>query len=75
MGFAEIVAFVKAFPALVNMISGLRDDIKQMRREAIEKELAEYRAQVSADLKKIMGAKTNEERLRLANDLSIHIGM
>jgi Ni,Fe-hydrogenase III large subunit len=75
MGFAEIVAFVKAFPALVNMISGLRDDIKQMRREAIERELAEYRAQVSADLKKIMGAKTNEERLRLANDLSIHISL
>lgn len=75
MGFAEIVAFIKALPALVNMINGLRDDIKQMRREAIEKELAEYRAQVSADLKKIMGAKTNEERLRLANDLSIHIGM
>ena len=73
MGFAEIVAFFKALPALVNLVSGLREDLKGMRREAIEKELAEYKAQVSADLKKIMGARTNEERLRLANDLSRHI--
>lgn len=75
MGFAEIVAFFKALPALVNLMSGLRDDIKGLRREAIEKELAEYKAQVSADLKKIMGAQTNEERLRLANDLSRHISL
>lgn len=73
MGFAEIVAFFKALPALVDLIGGLRQDIKDLRRDSIEKELAEYKRQVSADLKKIMGASTNEERLRLANDLSRHI--
>lgn len=74
MGFVDLVAFIKAFPALVDMISGLRQDIRDLRRERIEKELAEYKAQVSADLKAIMGAKTNEERLRLADSLSRHIG-
>jgi Ni,Fe-hydrogenase III large subunit len=73
MVFADIVAFLKAFPALVEMISGLRQDIKDLRREKIEKELAEYKAQVSSDLKKIIGAKTNEERLTLASSLTRHI--
>jgi len=73
VGFGEIIAFIKALPALVNLVTDLRDDVKGMRREAIEKELAEYKEAVSADLKKIIGAKTNEERLRLAHDLANHI--
>jgi hypothetical protein len=75
MGFGEVIAFFKALPALVEMLSGLRQDIKDLRRESMERELAEYKAKVSADLTKIIGAKTNEERLRLASDLSKHISM
>lgn len=75
MGFAEVIAFFKALPALVEMLSGLRQDVKDLRRESMERELADYKAKVSADLTKIIGAKTNEERLRLANSLSQHLSL
>lgn len=75
MTFEAIVAFIKALPALVEMVNGLREDIKQARREAVEKELAEFKAKVSADIKQIIGAKTNEERLRLAANLNSHLGL
>jgi hypothetical protein len=45
-----------------------------LKQEAIERALASYRAEVSVDLKQIMRATTNEERLKLADALSRHIG-
>lgn len=73
MVFADIVAFFKAFPALINLIAGLREDIQNLRQDSINRELAEYKAKVNADLKKISEARTNEERLRLASELSKHL--
>ena len=71
---AAILAALQAIPALVSGIRDLVDGIKQLKQEAIERALASYRAEVSADLKQIMGAKTNEERLKLADALSRHLG-
>lgn len=70
MGFAEIVAFVKALPKIIDMLRELIDAVKDLKHSAIDKELDEIRKDVAETIHKIEGAKTNEERKKLALELA-----
>ncbi len=69
MGFAELVAFFKALPEAVKLIRELVDAVKGLHSSAIDKELETIRKDVSDTIYKIEGAKTNEDRKKLALEL------
>jgi hypothetical protein len=69
MGFAELVLFIKSLPEMVKVLGNIHDTLKQLRQESIDRELAQIRKDVSITLNQIDGAKTNEERKKLALDL------
>jgi hypothetical protein len=54
---------------MVKILGNIHDTLKQLRQESIDRELAQIRKDVSITLNQIDGAKTNEERRKLALDL------
>lgn len=70
MGFAELIAFVRALPELVKVMGEVVSSLKQMRQDSIDKELSQIRGDVATTLKRIEGAQTNEDRRRLALELA-----
>lgn len=73
MGFAEFVAFVRAFPELVKVMGEVVSTLQQLKQDSIDKQLENYRADVAATLKQIEGAKTNEDRKRLSMELALRM--
>lgn len=70
MVFADIVAFIKALPKMIDMLRELIDSVKDLRYSAIDKELETIKRDVAETIHKIEGAKTNEERKKLALELA-----
>jgi len=73
MGIAEIIAFLKALPALVEALREVRDDIKQLRQDSIDRTLEGIKADVAETIRNIEGAKSNEDRKRLAMELALRM--
>jgi hypothetical protein len=73
MGFAEIIAFFKALPEIIKILGEINNTLKQLQKEAIEKELALIRSEVKETLTKIEKANTHEERKILALELATRI--
>lgn len=73
MGFAELIAFVRALPELVRVMGGVLDELRNLRQDAINRELESIRKDVSITLKQIEGAQTNEDRKRLAMELALRM--
>lgn len=69
MGIAEIIAFIRALPELARVMGEVVSSLRQLRQDAIDRELDSIKSEVSETLKKIEGAKTNEDRRRLALEL------
>lgn len=74
MGVTEIIAFIRAFPALVEEIKSLRLEISGLRMEAIDKELSSIRNEVNTQIQILTAAKNDEDRkkalLALSNSIS-----
>jgi hypothetical protein len=73
MIFADIVAFIKALPEIIKVLGEIHSTLKQLQKEALEKEMAKIRSDVNETLTKIEKAKTNEERKILALELATRI--
>lgn len=73
MGFAEIVLFVKSLPEMVRILGEIHATLTQMKQDAIDKEMAKIRSDVSETLKQIEGAKNNEDRKRLSLELALRM--
>lgn len=73
MGFAEIIAFVRALPELVKVMGEVVSALQQIKQDSIDKQLEKIKTDVSETLKKIEGAKTNEERKNLAMELAVRM--
>lgn len=73
MGFAEIIAFVRALPELVKVMGEVVSALQQIKQDSIDKQLEKIKTDVSETLKKIEGAKTNEERKNLSMELALRL--
>lgn len=73
MGIAEIIAFFKALPELVRVMGEVVSGLRQLRQDAIDRELDSIKSDVSETLKQIEGARTNEDRRRLALELATRL--
>ena len=71
---ALIVEFFTSLPKLVNLISELNNEIKQMRLTKQSEEIMKYKQEVSEVLAQINKAKTDEERKKLSLDLALKLG-
>lgn len=71
---ALIVEFFASLPKLVNLISELNNEIKQMRLTKQSEEIMKYKQEVSEVLAQINKAKTDEERKKLSLDLALKLG-
>lgn len=74
MSMALIVEFFASLPKLVNLISELNNEIKQMRLTKQSEEIMKYKQEVSEVLAQINKAKTDEERKKLSLDLALKLG-
>lgn len=74
MNMALIVEFFTSLPKLVNLISELNNEIKQMRLTKQSEEIMKYKQEVSEVLAQINKAKTDEERKKLSLDLALKLG-
>jgi hypothetical protein len=70
MGIGEFFAFIKALPEIVKLLGRVASALESLKLEYINKQLDDYRADVSQTLKQIEGATSNEERKRLTRDLA-----
>lgn len=70
MSLALIVEFFSSLPKLVNLISELNSEIKQLRLTKQSEEIMNYKQEVSDVLAQIQKAKTDEERKKLSLDLA-----
>lgn len=73
MGIAEIFAFIRALPELVKVMGEVVSSLRHLRQDAIDRELDSIKSDVSETLKKIEGAKTNEDRKRLSMELALRL--
>jgi len=73
MNLALIVEFFSALPKLVNLVSQLNDEIKQLRLTKQSDELMKYKEDVSNILSQIQKAKTDEERKKLSMELALKL--
>lgn len=73
MNLALIVEFFASLPKLVNLISELNSEIKQLRLTKQSEEIMAYKQEVSAVLSQITKAKTDEERKKLSLDLALKL--
>ena len=71
--FAEIMLALKSLAAIAGLLREVVDEIKLLRDENTERKLDAIRKEVDVTLSKIKGAKTNEEREKLALELSTRI--
>ena len=71
--FVEIMAALKSIGAIAGLLREAIDEIKLLRNESLERKLDVIRKEVDMTLTKIKGAKTNEEREKLALELNIRI--
>ncbi len=62
MGVAEIVAFLKALPQLVNVVQNLQGELAQLRLDIANKNLEEFKNEVTKELDSIILAKTDADR-------------
>jgi len=62
MGVAEIVAFLKAFPQLVNVIQNLQQTINTLNLEMQNKNLEEFKGEITKELDSIIMAKNDADR-------------
>lgn len=62
MGVAEIVAFLKALPQLVNVVQNLQGELSQLRLDIANKNLEEFKNEVTKELDSIILAKTDADR-------------
>ena len=62
MGVAEIVAFLKALPELVNVVQNLQGELSQLRLDIANKNLEEFKNEVTKELDSIILAKTDADR-------------
>ena len=74
MSMALIIEFFASLPKLVNLISELNSEIKQMRLTKQSEEIMKYKQEVSEVLALINKAKTDEERKKLSLDLALKLG-
>jgi hypothetical protein len=70
MTLLDLWAFIKALPKLVDTLGEVVSTLKQLRQDAINKELDVIKRDVSITLKQISEAKTNDERKKLSIDLA-----
>lgn len=71
---AEIIAAIKSLGAIAGLLREAIDEMKQLRDENLERKLDVIRKEVDVTLKKITGARSNEEREKLALELNTRIG-
>lgn len=62
MGVAELFAFFKALPELVNVVQNLQGELSQLRLDIQDKKLEELRNEVTKELDSIILAKTDADR-------------
>lgn len=68
--FAELMAFFAALKEISSTLKLLTEEVKQMRRDAIDSALSDIKKDVNDTLSKIQSAQTKEDRLRLAVELN-----
>lgn len=74
MGMAEIIAFIRALPELVKVMGEVVNALRQMKQDAIDRELEKIRNEVDSNIQKLTAAKTDEERKKILLDLNRAIG-
>lgn len=74
MGFAELIAFVRALPELVKVMGEVVSSLRQMRQDSIDRELESIRKDVDTQIQILTTAANDETRKRAILDLSRAIG-
>lgn len=74
MGFAEFIAFIRALPELVRVMGEVVDSLKQLKRDAIDRELESIRKEFDSNIQKLITAQNDEQRKKALLDLSRSIG-
>lgn len=67
---ATIVAFLKAFPALVNVITELRDEFKDFKDRRDDAILEEYKRKTSIHIERLKHAKSKAETASIIAELN-----
>lgn len=62
MGIAEITAFIKALPMLVEEFRAMRTTLNQMYVSKQNNDLDQFKGEMYAELDKIILAKTDDDR-------------
>lgn len=62
MGIAELTAFIKALPMLVEEFRAMRTTLNQVYVNAQNKDLDQFKGEMYAELDKLILAKTDEDR-------------
>lgn len=74
MGIAEIIAFFKAVPQIVAVLGEVVSSLKQLRQDAIDKELETVRKEVDVQIQNLILAGNDEQRKKALLELSRAIG-
>ena len=73
MGFIEIVAFFKALPEMVKVLSEIVLALKQLKQESIDKELESIRKEVNQQITSLSKAANDEERKKALLALALAV--
>lgn len=69
MGFIEIIAFIRALPQLVSIMGEVVTALKQMKQDAIAKEIEVIKKDVDLKISTLIMATNDEERKKALLDL------
>lgn len=70
MTFADITAFIKAFPLLVDAVKNLVQVMQAAAQAKVDQEIRELKGKVTELEKSILLVQTDEKRAELAKQLS-----
>ncbi len=69
-----LLAFLKALPEAVKLLGRVLDKFEYYTDKAIDAKFEKYQAEMNETIRKIALAETNDERKKLAKELSSRIG-
>ena len=70
---AEILLFIRSLPEMVKVLKEVVDALKQLKADAIERELSSIRKDIDLQIKLLQGATNDIERKKALLALSVAI--
>lgn len=74
MGFAEVIAFIKALPEIVKFLNEISSTLRQLKQDSIDRELESIKKEVDSNIQKLITAKSDSDRKQALLELSRVMG-